>query len=310
MRASRSLLQWALCLVVLLLAACGSNDGADTSNFPPTASVKIPVSTFATAVVTLDGSASSANGGRTLTYSWALTSAPAGSVATITNPTTVQPTLTPDLAGNYTVALTVSDGKQSTRASATILASAITNAITSSIAEPESGIVTLGFTFDPGVTTVDWSVDGVALGSGAATQRWDTTTVANGSHLVRAHLTVAANNYTYDITRTFQVGQSPVSFTGTTATEVLGAVTAITGAQSTNGIVRVVGSIDGVAIGTLTAPNACLDATGAACATAGLNGYQFTGIVASGLHTVLFTATDGGGNSLGAQVFLSVTDVP
>ena len=60
--------------------------------------------------VTLDGSASSNPNGGSLTYSWQLTFTPLGSTATLLNATTVTPSFTPDIAGQYTLRLDVSDG--------------------------------------------------------------------------------------------------------------------------------------------------------------------------------------------------------
>src|SRR6185437_10892811 len=62
------------------------------------------------AVVTLDGSGSSDADAQPLTYQWSLLSVPVGSLAAIANPTSVNPTFTADLAGNYVVQLIVSDG--------------------------------------------------------------------------------------------------------------------------------------------------------------------------------------------------------
>lgn len=61
----------------------------------------------------LVGALSSDPEGATLTYSWELVSAPAGSVRTtadITTTTTANPTIPPDVGGDYTFLLTVSDG--------------------------------------------------------------------------------------------------------------------------------------------------------------------------------------------------------
>jgi hypothetical protein len=313
MRVLQSLRQGALVLVVSFLSACGGSDQGSNStppNAPPVASIKLSPSVPTGAVVTLDGSGSNSPEGRAVTYSWSLTAVPTGSVATIVNPTSVQPTVTIDLAGTYGVALTVSDGAQSARVTNAIGAVASTQAITSDIVEPLSGTVQLGFAFDPGITTIDWSVDGTALGSGTTDQPWNTATLANGSHTVLAHLSFVNNAYTLDVTRTFQVTQRTVTFNGPAATEVLGALTAIAGAASPNGIIRMDAALDGVALGSLAAPNACLDPTGAACVSTGPNAYQFTGTVASGNHVVTFTATDGVGQSLGTQIRLAVTDVP
>jgi len=73
------------------------------------------------ATVTLNGSGSTnPSGVGTLTYSWAFTSRPAGSAATLTNPTSVTPTFVPDVAGPYIITLTVSNGVGTDSASVTI----------------------------------------------------------------------------------------------------------------------------------------------------------------------------------------------
>lgn len=60
--------------------------------------------------VTLDGSGSSDIDGDALTYQWSLHSAPADSTATVVDSTAINPRLTIDKAGTYTVQLVVSDG--------------------------------------------------------------------------------------------------------------------------------------------------------------------------------------------------------
>jgi hypothetical protein len=67
-------------------------------------------------VVTLDGSGSSDATGDTLTYAWTLTSVPESSTATLTGATTVNPTFTADLTGEYVASLVVNDGTNNSAA--------------------------------------------------------------------------------------------------------------------------------------------------------------------------------------------------
>ena len=60
--------------------------------------------------VTLNGSGSSDADGNPLTFSWTLVSAPAGSSAALSNPTSVLPTFVVDRLGTYRIQLTVNDG--------------------------------------------------------------------------------------------------------------------------------------------------------------------------------------------------------
>ncbi len=70
--------------------------------------------------VTLDGSGSTnPSGVGTLTYSWAFTYRPGGH-ASITNPTAVMPTFVLDVAGNFIITLTVSNGVATSSASVTV----------------------------------------------------------------------------------------------------------------------------------------------------------------------------------------------
>jgi len=219
--------------------------------------------------------------------------------------------LTPDIAGYYGITLAVNDGVQTASIPFVVTAVAYTPPmILSDLVEPVSGVVMLSLSSaqDP-TATIGWLADGVAIGTGT-TVSWDTTSLANGSHVVTALVQTDSNYSVVTVTRTFQTKQTTVSFITPTIAESAGALTAIAGAQSVNGIVSVAATLDGVAIGSLAVPNGCLDYTGVACASSGPNGYSFSQTVGSGAHVVVITATDGIGNSLGTQLRLTVTDVP
>jgi len=83
---------------------------AQTANSAPTANAGVDQNITTTAAVTLNGSASSDADGDTLTYSWALTTTPSGSSASIIDQTLVAPMFTADLDGSYVAQLIVSDG--------------------------------------------------------------------------------------------------------------------------------------------------------------------------------------------------------
>ncbi len=80
-----------------------------SGNCAPTADAG-PDQTVFLQEVTLDGSGSKDGEGDTLTYNWSFSSRPSGSIADLTNETTVAPTFTPDLAGDYVAQLVVDDG--------------------------------------------------------------------------------------------------------------------------------------------------------------------------------------------------------
>ena len=61
-------------------------------------------------LITLDGSTSSDDNRDPLTYSWSLSSTPTGSTAVLADPTSVSPTFTIDIEGDYVVQLIVHDG--------------------------------------------------------------------------------------------------------------------------------------------------------------------------------------------------------
>ena len=88
---------------------------------PPVANAGPDQSAAVGSTVTLNGSGSTnPSGTGTLTYSWAFTSRPPGSAATLSNPTSVTPTFVVDVPGNYAIALTVSNGSASSTDSVTV----------------------------------------------------------------------------------------------------------------------------------------------------------------------------------------------
>jgi hypothetical protein len=93
-----------------IYAQCVRSDGTLGDNSAPLAYIGSDQTVIVNETVQLDGSGSSDPDGDPITYSWEITSKPAGSNATLSNPSTVNPSFIADVAGEYTVSLTVNDG--------------------------------------------------------------------------------------------------------------------------------------------------------------------------------------------------------
>lgn len=91
-------------------------------NTPPVADAGGDATVPAGQEVILDGSASSNADGDDLTFSWELSSRPDGSSAHLADADTQNPAFIPDMAGEYVVELTVSDGEDTDSDSVTITA--------------------------------------------------------------------------------------------------------------------------------------------------------------------------------------------
>ena len=76
----------------------------------PTAEAGLGQTVHVGTTVTLDGTGSSdPDGNVPLTYAWAITERPAGSVATLVGAATPMPSFTPDVMGDYDIQLVVTD---------------------------------------------------------------------------------------------------------------------------------------------------------------------------------------------------------
>ena len=92
---------------------CGNVNDVAGPNDPPVANAGPDLGSIISGTrITLNGGASTDANGDPLTYGWTLLSKPAGSAAVLANPTSVTPSFTVDLAGDYVVRLIVNDGTE------------------------------------------------------------------------------------------------------------------------------------------------------------------------------------------------------
>jgi RHS repeat-associated protein len=167
-----------------------SEDAPPVANAGPAQSVAVG------ALVTLDGSKSSDPDQQALTYQWTLLSAPLGSQAMLTNPTSVNPTFTADAAGNYVAQLIVNDGFLNSPPS-TVMVSTI-NSIPVANAGPNQ-------TVTPGATV---QLDGSGSNDAdhdALTYRWSITVKPAGSTAALSDATAVKPTFVADVAGTYVV---------------------------------------------------------------------------------------------------------
>jgi hypothetical protein len=142
-----------------------------TNYVVPTANAGTNQNATVNGTVNLSGLASQSFSGYGLTYAWSFNTRPTNSNATLTNPTSAQPTFVPDLPGLYIVQLIVNDTIQNSAPSTVQISASFGNSITvtgpASILsfEQANGTVTLSNPAGAGGQTVNLS----ASGTGTAT---------------------------------------------------------------------------------------------------------------------------------------------
>jgi FtsP/CotA-like multicopper oxidase with cupredoxin domain len=170
-------------LVYLDVAPAGSLPLADAG--PDQSGVQLGIA------VSLDGNLST--GG--VTYNWSFTLKPGGSVASLTGPTTVNPTFIPDVAGTYVVQLVVNDGVSNSTPDTVVIS---TNSVPIADAGPDQA-VTVG--------------DGVVLDGSASsdadldplTYSWVLSQKPAGSVAVLSGATTVGPTFTADLAGSYEV---------------------------------------------------------------------------------------------------------
>jgi hypothetical protein len=176
------------------MAGCGGGSSNSAQHNEITEANAGPVqNVVAGSLVTLNGSQSTGADGSLITYKWSMTTKPVGSVATIINPTTVNPTFVPDLPGRYTIKLVITDTKAVTSEATVTITAAVANAAPVANAGIAQSVVT------GTVVTLDGSTSSDANGD-LLTYSWAFTSKPAGSSAALSSATVPKPTFTTDVT--------------------------------------------------------------------------------------------------------------
>lgn len=180
--------------MLTLFSGCGGGGGSDPGVDTLVANAGADQNVVTGAQVTLDGSASHAAQGETLTYLWTATSIPTGSSAALIGATTVRPTFTADVDGEYTFSLVVNDGVEDSSADSVIITA--TAAASNSAPGANAGSIQNVKTGDS--VTLDGSSSSDADGD-TLTYTWAATSIPTGSSATLSDETVVNPTFTPDI---------------------------------------------------------------------------------------------------------------
>ena len=186
---------WGLCLILLLVVGlwgCGDDDNDHDGNTVPVADSGVDQNVTTGSVVTLDGSASSDADGDLLSYVWSFTTTPTGSTASLSDATGVRPTFTPDVDGDYVLALVVNDGIDDSAADSVTVIASTANSAPVANAGTDQNVTTST------VVTLDGSGSSDADGD-TLTFSWSFTSTPSGSSAALSSATVAAPTFTPDL---------------------------------------------------------------------------------------------------------------
>ena len=204
----------------------------------PDQNVEIPV------LVTLDGSGSfDVDGPSPITYSWVMTGRPAGSAASLSGATTVDPTFSPDVAGDYVIRLITNDGLvNSTADTVTVTATSIPPTVLT-MTPPSVGISTFGS------TTFTVTLDEPALVGGQLVS----LSSNDAAVTVPASVTVPQGDLftTFDATSGVDTGSATIS---ASATGLVGDSSTVTVTARTFSVVIPLVGIDRTVTADLTLP--------------------------------------------------------
>lgn len=212
-----------LTVVMALFAACGSSnfEWFPEANKAPVANAGTNQSVVVGDTVTLDGSASSDANKDKLTYSWAFTSRPTDSAATLSGATTVSPTFTADKAGSYVLSLIVNDGEVNSTAATVTVTASVGNA------PPVAKITVTSNTVAVGSSVTVSGSGSTDANSDPLTYRW-TLTAPTSSTAVLSSATAVSPTFTPDLAGAYVLSLTVNDGKADSATPATATITAST----------------------------------------------------------------------------------
>jgi hypothetical protein len=218
-----------LMVATVVLVGCGGGGGDNAQNSNTTTANAGPDRSIVVgSVAQLDGSQSTGAGGSLITYQWSMVSYPAGSAAIIINPTTVNPTCTPDLPGQYFIKLIVTDAKSITSEDTVTITASVANAAPVANAGIAQSVTT------GTVVTLNGSGSSDANGD-PLTYSWAFTSRPAGSSAALSSATVVNPTFTADVAGSYvlnlvvndgKVNSAPatVTITASVANEIISGI--------------------------------------------------------------------------------------
>jgi hypothetical protein len=167
-------------------------------NRAPIANAGSPQTVTVGTLVHLDGSGSYDPDGQTITYSWIIQARPAGSTATLSSQTSVQPTFTPDVAGSYGIRLVVKDSRGLSSSPSTVTITA-TPALLPIANAGANQTVTVG-----SIVTLNGSSSSDPYGQ-PLTYQWSIQSKPTGSTAALTSPTTVQTSFTPDVAGNYMV---------------------------------------------------------------------------------------------------------
>ncbi len=162
---------------------------------------------------TLQGSATDADGD-SLSYSWLLVSKPAGSSAALSNTTTLTPSFTPDVDGDYVIQLFVSDGQSTSIPDVVVLHRTLKNLKPVAVnSTPLTGITARQVTLD-GSNSSDPNGDALTFRWALTPPQGSTSTLSSATANMPTFVPDIAGNYLVRlVVSDLVLSSDPISFT-------------------------------------------------------------------------------------------------